>query len=130
MLGASPGAAVIVHSQAVHYLMNSTGHYCYIQQLQGLDACRSHKRQALPPRLGAVATPMIPSKWAEELSSHPDQDFAKYILTGIREGFRIGFNPSRSMLKPRPLNMPSADEHPEWSWHMCRRSWRTDDLRQ
>ncbi len=113
MLGASPGAAVIVHSQAVHYLMNSTGHYCYIQQLQGLDACRSHKRQALPPRLGAVATPMIPSKWAEELSSHPDQDFAKYILTGIREGFRIGFNPSRSMLKPRPLNMPSADEHPE-----------------
>ncbi len=49
----------------------------------------------------------------EGLQAHPDQIFAGFILRGIDQGFRIGFDSKRVKLKPRPLNMPSADEHPE-----------------
>ena len=33
------------------------------------------------------------SVWKEELSSHPDQQYANFIITGLEEGFRIGFKP-------------------------------------
>ena len=49
----------------------------------------------------------------EGLQAHPDQIFAGFILRGIDQGFRIGFDSKRVKLKPRPLNMPSADKHPE-----------------
>jgi hypothetical protein len=46
------------------------------------------------------------------LHSHPDQEFATFILTGLEQGFRIGFD-YRSQLSPAKRNMPSATEHPE-----------------
>ena len=60
-----------------------------------------------------VTTPLHLSTWEELLQGHPDKALAGYILRGIRDGFRIGFDPSRCALKSRPGNMPSADEHPE-----------------
>ena len=49
--------------------------------------------------------------WAHALSSHPDRAFARYICTGLRFGFRIGFSGSVH-LKSAPTNMRSANEHP------------------
>ena len=30
--------------------------------------------------------------WAEGLCGHPDQVFARYLLEGIRHGFRMGYD--------------------------------------
>ena len=30
--------------------------------------------------------------WKEELSTHPDQQHANFIITGFQKGFQIGFN--------------------------------------
>ena len=97
--------------------------------MQGLDACRGQGRQALPCSLSTIVTPMIEDKWEEELHNHPDQGFAEYILKGIKEGFRVGINPSLSKLKPRPLNMPSVEEHPKVvaAYVQEERSWNRDD---
>ena len=46
------------------------------------------------------------------LSGHPDQQFVQYVLQGIAQGFRIGFDP-RCQLQPAKRNMRSATKHPE-----------------
>ena len=63
--------------------------------------------------LGRIATPLKADKWEEALRSHPDRLFVKYILTGIREGFRIGFdyNSFANKLRPNSKNMRSAYEN-------------------
>lgn len=43
---------------------------------------------------------------------HPDQKFAAFILRGIRQGFRIGFDPEHTLVSTR-RNTPSAQQHPE-----------------
>ena len=55
-------------------------------------------------------TPLKLDAWQEALQDHPDQAFANYILGGIRNGFRIGFDRSRVCLKSRGTNMLSATE--------------------
>ena len=49
--------------------------------------------------------------WQACLQSHPDQHFTHYILKGITEGFRIGFD-RRCKLKAAQKNMHSAVQHP------------------
>lgn len=46
----------------------------------------------VPAWLQKVATPLILREWSKELKDHPDAEFRGYILNGIRNGFRIGFN--------------------------------------
>ena len=60
-----------------------------------------------------ITTPLKLSKWEELLQEHPDKKFAGYILRGIGNGFRIGFDPGQCVLKDRPSNMLSAEERPE-----------------
>ena len=45
-------------------------------------------------------------------SSHPDRQFALYILSGIENGFRIRFNPDQP-LHSASMNCPSAEAHPQ-----------------
>ena len=44
------------------------------------------------PTCQAIHTPLDLKEWILDLSSHPDTSFASYILKGIQEGFRIGFD--------------------------------------
>ena len=37
-------------------------------------------------------TPLNLAAWVQELENHPDQEVAQYLLQGISQGFRIGFN--------------------------------------
>ena len=45
--------------------------------------------------------------------SHPDQEFASYILRGIEQGFRVGFDANRTQPRQRSGNLLSAIEQPE-----------------
>ena len=64
------------------------------------------------PHLGTVSTPLVYKGWQEALSTHTDQTFAQYLLRGISNGFRIGFNRSHK-LHSATKNMQSAVDHPE-----------------
>ena len=39
-----------------------------------------------------VSTPLHVGIWSQELSNHPDKIYTQYILQGIKNGFRIGFD--------------------------------------
>ena len=40
----------------------------------------------------AIATPLCREAWARELGDHPDKTYAAFIVRGIQNGFRIGFD--------------------------------------
>ncbi len=52
------------------------------------------------------------SAWQDTLNHHPDLAFARYIVSGLANGFRIGFQRGFP-LKHAKKNMPSAQLHPE-----------------
>ena len=58
-----------------------------------------------------VLTPLNWQEWDRLLAQHPDQRFRAYIVRGIQEGFRIGFDSSISLHSVKH-NMPSALDHP------------------
>lgn len=39
-----------------------------------------------------IVTPMIVETWDRLLEMHPDMVYRRYLVKGISEGFRIGFN--------------------------------------
>ena len=51
-------------------------------------------------------SPLVGEKWAQWLKHHPDRRFAEYILTGIRQGFCIGFNRMQT-LQNATSNLPN-----------------------
>jgi hypothetical protein len=58
--------------------------------------------------------PLKVDNWAQELHLHPDQSFYRYIIQGLQEGFRVGFNYSNNQLRSKGCNiMLSATKHPQ-----------------
>ena len=57
-------------------------------------------------------TPLKAATWSQVLVAHPDKAFARYLLAGITEGFRIGFRYG-SPLTSSSANTASAIQHPE-----------------
>ena len=53
------------------------------------------------------STPLRPGAWARLLDTHPDKAFSSYLVDGIKNGFRIGFNRCQP-LGAVTRNMPSA----------------------
>ena len=74
--------------------------YKYTDQLLELEACSSNSNEALPAYLCQVVTPLKLEAWRKVLSSYPDLRFAPYILRGVEQGFRIGYNPHLVKLQP------------------------------
>ena len=68
----------------------------------------------VPASISLVKSPFTDClrEWHEHLRTHPDQQFAGYILSGLESGFRVGFNYHHELL-PAKHNMPSALEHSE-----------------
>ena len=54
----------------------------------------------LPPAMWQMGV------WRHELAGHPDQQFARYIMGGLSQGFRIGFQHGTSTLRQAAGNMP------------------------
>lgn len=86
------------------------GRYCYIDQLQALEACRPIQQipEVLPGRGHGIVTPLRLDQWKRELADHPDASFAGYIVRGIQRGFRIGFDRA-SPLRSAVANMPTSN---------------------
>lgn len=53
-------------------------------------------------------TPLKLNEWSLGLLHHPDREFVSYILLGIKEGFRIGFNRT-CPLRDAGSNMPNRN---------------------
>ena len=67
----------------------------------------------VPPILGSISTPLKWEAWATELDSHPDREYAQYIVAGIKQGFGIGFNYESHRCNSAKSNMFSAVQHPQ-----------------
>lgn len=63
------------------------------------------------PRWSKIVTPLRVYEWRANLSSHPDKEFYSYIISGIANGFRIGFDHRRHCGAVK-ANMLSAQRNP------------------
>ena len=52
-------------------------------------------------------------KWRRCLECHPDEEFFGYIMNGISEEFRIGFDNHR-LCRGAAANMLSAQKNPDF----------------
>lgn len=58
----------------------------------------------------ADISPLNCARFQTELKNHPDKQWVHFVLQGVREGFKLGFNPSLQ-LKPTNKNKVSARQH-------------------
>ncbi|CAB3988942.1 Hypothetical predicted protein [Paramuricea clavata] len=60
----------------------------------------------------AAVTPLVLEEFTRELAAYPLSK-RRYVLDGIRLGFRVGWEPDRVSLRSRTSNMRSASDHPD-----------------
>ena len=87
-------------------------HNKYTADLLALARCRPWKSLPLPHHLSRVTTSLKLRAWETALRQHPDREFVDFLLQGIREGFRIGFNYQEHVCKSAAGNMKSVKENP------------------
>ena len=58
-------------------------------------------------------TPLKVGQWQLLLQNDPNQALVQYILSGIREGFRVGFNYGKAVCKPAKGNLLSVGMNPD-----------------
>ena len=104
-----------VHDSLVgEYTDCVTDHYQYTKDLCELDACRPQCPVAqIPPEACTVVTPLPQEHWERALADHPDRQFVRYIINGLRDSFRIGFQHGRATCRSAATNMQSARMYPE-----------------
>ena len=62
--------------------------------------------KVIQEKLLEVVNPLHSEQWAVMLADHPDKDHVDYILSDIKEGFRIGFD--RDTFANGTFNLSSA----------------------
>ena len=79
-----------------------------------LESCRPSHSSPIPIPLAAshIVTPLLPRRWEEMLCQHPDQSLAAYIVSGLSNGFHIGYQGDRRSGGSVPANMLSAVRTP------------------
>ena len=85
--------------------------YKYMDDLLQLDSYTSPGHKGLPQQMQTVHSPLQWQVWDRCLKDHPDQRFRRYIVEGIKSGFRVGFNGLHT--RSASNNMLSAMEKPE-----------------
>ena len=100
-------------SRAGREVLDGRGRYIYMNDLLELDRRRPSGVSTLPEGVGAIATPLRWEVWAKDLRDLPDREYARYIVEGIRDGFRIGFDYSSLSCSSVSHNMLSAKQHPQ-----------------
>ena len=86
--------------------------YAYTADLLALQACINPTPPPLTPALSCITTPLITDNWSAYLAPHSDRDYVQYIINGINNGFRIGFEYSTVKCMSSNSNHPSANDHP------------------
>ena len=85
------------------------GRYVYSTDFQFLSG-RVAPNSA-PLVLLGIVTPLSLDAWKNNLRSHPDRDFVQYLLSGIQEGFKFGFDYSHFTCGKGRCNMLSATKN-------------------
>ena len=67
----------------------------------------------VPPEATAITTPLNTAQWEKSLVKHPNRALVNFYISGISQGFRLGFNNPTSSLKSARRNLSLAYEHPE-----------------
>ena len=67
--------------------------------------------QSLPPV--GVISPLVLDAFEQELLAYPDPADREYILSGIAQGFRVGYSNSGKLLRSSNRNLKSASLHAE-----------------
>ena len=93
--------------------MLQAGRYVYYEDLKELNCSSPKSQQPLPPGLCQIHTPLVVEQWSAQLQQHPDRDYCHYLVTGITNGFRIGFRYDTHTCRAAKRNMLSAAENPE-----------------
>ena len=75
--------------------------YVYLDHLLAFDICRPVEDLSWLVISPEIHSPLQASVWAADLSDHPDKAYVEYILQGISNGFRIGFNRSQHISSAR-----------------------------
>ena len=57
-----------------------------------LEICRRQGKVELPKILQLNHSPLDWKVWQDYLNNHPDKNLADYVIQGIRDGFRVGFD--------------------------------------
>lgn len=92
--------------------MLADGRYRYTGDLLALEAC-SGGRNDLPETSHRITTPLVASRWQAAMQAHPDRAYTGYVVAGIQQGFRVGFEHGRQGCRSVSNNMASAQQHPE-----------------
>ena len=94
-------------------LVAGGGEYRYTGDLLQLAGARRPEVPSVPMELTHIQSPLRKSlcEWQTHLRDHPDQQFADYVVLGLQDGFRIGFDHA-SPLRAAKRNIPSAAKHP------------------
>ena len=66
--------------------------YVYLDHLLAFDTCRPRRDISGLVISSEIHSPLFANVWARELEGHPHPAYIDYILQGISEGFRIGFD--------------------------------------
>lgn len=77
-----------------------------MQQLLEIDSCRPDHRLDHTAQMKHIQTSVRLPVWQAILAGHPDKQFSSYVLKGLQEGFRIGFNCRKAKLQSCNSNMP------------------------
>lgn len=67
----------------------------------------------IPKVLRTIQTPLILAEWRRQLEGHPDKDCRDYLLKGIEQGFRIGFQHGLHACTQARVNIKATNEQPE-----------------
>ena len=79
-----------------------------------MDQCRpSVGEKNFQDKLAGVFTPLKLAQWEHMLAHHPDREYVGYILSGIQEGFRVGYERGVHRLGSARKNMKSVEENPQ-----------------
>ena len=84
--------------------------YRYLPDLLAMNSCRFSGRGPRPDSVSSVS-PLEVVAWRREPASHADQSFAKYILDGLRDGFKIGLAYANANCKSAKRNKQSASSN-------------------
>ena len=93
--------------------IDSLGKYVYMPDLWTLRSLHPPIITAISDTLCQINTPLNIRTWEVELRAHPDREYVQFLLEGIQQGFRIGFDYSHHSCSSVSSNMKSTSIHPE-----------------
>ena len=67
----------------------------------------------VPPGATVISTPLRVDNWKRMLTDHPNRPLVDFFITGLTEGFRIGFRDQSTPLKSAKRNLSCALQHPD-----------------